>query len=399
MHIGIFGGTFNPPHLGHAAVIRESIHTLELDRLLLIPSAIPPHKEIPEHSPSPEIRLALLEQMLDLLKHPTGVEICTLELERKGPSYTSDTVAELRSQYPEATFTLLVGEDMFLSLQTWHTPEEVLSDVNLCAFMRGDTPPSQALHDQATLLKETYGVDTQFLTLSSGMPSSSTQVRSALPDQPPYLQPPIYGTILRLGLYGCDGNLKGLPLNSLRFVALSFLKAKRIPHVLGVEQECAKLAEHWGYDPILARRAGLLHDCTKFWTYDQHVAYCKEHNLALDELELETDKLLHAKSGACMARDLLGETEEVWQSILWHTTGRGDMTLLDKILYIADYIEVNRDFPEVHRLRELSYQDLDSAMRYGLEITLQEMKDRNKVTHQNTKNAYASLTKAKGGQL
>ena len=101
-------------------------------------------------------------------------------------------------------------------------------------------------------------------------------------------------------------------------------------------------------------------------------------------MENKAVKLLHSKTGACMAKYVFGEPEEVYQAIFWHTTAKADMTLLDKILYMADYIEPNRDFDGVERLRALSYQDLDKALLLGVESTIQEMEERGLPIHSNT---------------
>ena len=110
----------------------------------------------------------------------------------------------------------------------------------------------------------------------------------------------------------------------------------------------------------------------------------KQYGVELDELEQQAVKLLHAKTGACIARDIFGEPDEVYQAIFWHTTAKADMTLLEKIIYIADYIEPNRDFEGVEELRRLAYEDLDRALLLGVETTIQEMRDRRLPIHTNT---------------
>ena len=102
MKIGIFGGTFNPPHLGHLAAARAAIQALDLDKLLIIPASIPPHKELPEGTPPAEHRLAMTRKLADALLLPDKVEVSSIELDRAGKSYTSDTLAQLREQYPDA---------------------------------------------------------------------------------------------------------------------------------------------------------------------------------------------------------------------------------------------------------------------------------------------------------
>ena len=94
MKIGIYGGTYNPPHLGHLAAARTAIDALKLDKLLLMPAAVPPHKALPENTPSQEHRLAMVEKLADAMDLPGVVEVSTLELEREGKSYTSETLEE-----------------------------------------------------------------------------------------------------------------------------------------------------------------------------------------------------------------------------------------------------------------------------------------------------------------
>lgn len=162
------------------------------------------------------------------------------------------------------------------------------------------------------------------------------------------------------------------------------IRAKRVPHVMGVEEEAVRLAERWGGDEGMARRAAILHDCTKYLELDDQLRLCRQYGVELDELEQQAVKLLHAKTGACIARDIFGEPDEVYQAIFWHTTAKADMTLLEKIIYIADYIEPNRDFEGVEELRRLAYEDLDRALLLGVETTIQEMWDRRLPIHTNT---------------
>ena len=116
----------------------------------------------------------------------------------------------------------------------------------------------------------------------------------------------MYGYILRNHLYGTDADLKNLTLEQLRPVALSYLKHKRIPHVLGTEQEAIRLAERYGANVEQARRAALLHDCTKKLEMPEQLALCRKYGIELDALEQKALKLLHAKTGAAIARAIYG---------------------------------------------------------------------------------------------
>jgi len=215
---------------------------------------------------------------------------------------------------------------------------------------------------------------------------SSTQMREMLErgEGREYLLPAIYGHILMNGLYGTHADLKHLDIPELRACSYSMVMQKRVRHIRGTEEEAVRLAQRWGADEDMARRAGILHDCTKYLELEPQLEICRKYGVELDELEQVAVKLLHSKTGACIAREVFGEPDEVFDAIFWHTTAKDDMTTLEKILYVADYIEPNRDFDGVERLRELAYEDLDKALLLGVETTIQEMIDRNRITHRKT---------------
>ena len=174
-------------------------------------------------------------------------------------------------------------------------------------------------------------------------------------------------------------------------MALSYLKHKRIPHVLGTEQEAIRLAERYGADVEKARVAALLHDCTKKLDMESQLALCSHYGIELDELEQVSLKLLHSKTGAAVARDVFGVDEEIYNAIWWHTTGHAGMTLLEKVIYLADYIEPSRDFPGVDKLRSVCYKDLNEGLLLGLEMTIREMTDMGNPVHRATLEARDAL--------
>lgn len=384
MKIGIYGGTFNPPHLGHMAAAKAAVAALKLDKLLLIPAAIPPHKALPSDTPAPEHRLAMVEKWADGMG--AGAEVSALELEREGKSYTSDTLRAIRQTYPDAELWLLMGTDMFLTLHLWHEPEVILSLAGICAFGRTEQDGEALFAPQREHLQKNFDAKITTITLPGLVDISSTRLREQLENGGggQYLLPSVYGYILMHRLYGTKADLKNLDLNQLRACSYSMMRAKRIPHVMGVEEEAVKLAQRWGADPELARRAGILHDCTKYYGLPEQLDICEEYGVRLDALEQKAVKLLHSKTGACIARGVFGQPDAVYDAIFWHTTGKADMTTLEKVLYIADYMEPNRDFDGVERLRHLAYTDLDKAMLLGVEMTIQEMQQRQVPIHTNT---------------
>lgn len=222
---------------------------------------------------------------------------------------------------------------------------------------------------------------------------SSTELREQLArgEGASLLAPAVYGYILREGLYNTNADLKHLPLSQLRPVALSYLKHRRIPHVLGTEQEAVRLAERYGGDVEKARVAALLHDCTKKLDMEEQLALCKQYGIELDPLERQALKLLHSKTGAAIARDVFGVDDEIYGAIWYHTTGRANMTKLEKIIYLADYIEPSRNFPGVDKLRKVCYEDLDKGLLLGLEMTIEEMTAMGNPVHHATVEARDAL--------
>lgn len=394
MKIGIYGGTFNPPHLGHITAAKAVFQMLELDRLLLIPAGIPPHKAMPEGSASADQRLEMTRLAGEQLDLGGKVQVLDLELKREGRSFTVDTLETLKEQYPDDELWLLMGTDMFLTLQAWKNPEKILSLAGIAAFGRTEEDTEELFAVQREYLCKTYPQARIFtLTIPGVVEVSSTELREKLAkgEGGCLLAPAVYGYILREGLYRTGLDLKNLTLEQLRPIAMSFLKHKRIPHVLGTEQEAIRLAQAYGADVEKARRAALLHDCTKKLEMDEQLALCAKYGIELDELEQVALKLLHSKTGAAIARDVFGVDDEIYSAIWYHTTGRAGMTLLEKIIYLADYIEPTRDFPDVDVLRKACYEDLDKGLLLGLEMSIEEMRRMGNPVHHATIEARDAL--------
>ena len=384
MKIGIYGGSFNPIHRGHLTAAQSAAQQLGLDRLFLIPASVPPHKQLSADSASAQQRLEMT--VLATAEMQCKVDVLDIELRRTGKSYTSDTLRELKEKYPDDELWLLMGTDMFLSLQTWHEPEVIMSLASIGAFSRTEEGEDEEFAAQKAFLEKTYGATVATLENPRVIEISSTQVRTALPkgDGEEYLSAAVYGYILRHGLYGTKADMKQLTAEELRCVALSYLKPKRMPHVLGTAETAVKLARRYGADEEAARIAALLHDCTKKLNIDEQLQLCRQYGLQLDEMQRWALKLQHAITGAAVARHVFGVSDAVYEAIRWHTTGKADMTTLEKVIYLADYIEPTRDFPGVEELRKAIWEDLDRGLLLGLEMSIQEMKNWGNPVHEDT---------------
>jgi nicotinate-nucleotide adenylyltransferase len=315
-------------------------------------------------------------------------------MKREGKSYTSDTLRIIKENYPDAELWLLMGTDMFLTLHLWHEPEEVLKLAKICAFGRTEQDGEEVFAPQRAFLSEKYpGSEFTTITLPGLVDISSTQLREMLLNGTAgeYLLPAVYGYILMNGLYGVKPDLKHLDIPELRACSYSMVRNKRVPHIRGTEEEAVRLAKRWGADEVLARRAGILHDCTKYWELEPSVACCQKYGIEMDELEIQSPKLLHSKTGSAVAKHIFGEPEDVVQAIFCHTTGKPGMTTLDKILYLADYMEPNRDFDGVEEMRRLVFEDLDKAMILGLEMNVEDLTERGVPIHKNTQGTLDEL--------
>jgi nicotinate-nucleotide adenylyltransferase len=139
VRLGLYGGTFDPPHIGHLIVAQDALTALRLDRILFIPAAAPPHKR-DRRVTDPDLRVRFLEAAL--ADDPRfGVE--PLELRRSGPSYSVDTLEALRAAYPGDDLFLLLGADQFREFRTWREPERIASLARLAVMSRGDTSDIQ----------------------------------------------------------------------------------------------------------------------------------------------------------------------------------------------------------------------------------------------------------------
>ena len=372
VRVGIYGGTFNPPHLGHVTAARYAARALRLDMLLVIPDRVAPHKCLPEDSPTPEQRLQMLRLALDGEK---GIEVSDLELNREGLSYTYETVAQVRTLYPEAEIFLLMGTDMFLSFCSWKNYDGILREVTPAVFYRGDRGEEKAVAEEKRLL-EAAGHRVALVEHPT-VDISSTALRRMLVFRcaDAFLPEKVGAYIRERGLYGTGRDYRNLSMDALEQVVVSLLNPNRVAHVLGCRDTARRLAKRWGADETDAARAGLLHDITKALDGPLQLTLCQAYGTILDNFSRENPKTLHALTGSLVAERIFGENAAVVSAIRSHTTGKAGMNLLEKIIYVADYMEPNRDFPGVERLRRLADTDLDRALKLGLEMTLDMLRE------------------------
>jgi len=386
--IGIYGGTYNPPHIGHMRAAAHGVKSLNLDRLLLVPSSISPHKELPEDSATARERLEMLSMSA------RGIEkafVSDIELTREGTSYTVDTVEQLRRENPEAELILMMGTDMFTSFLNWVEPERILKAASLAVFYRGDKKEKQAVDEQKVRLEamgaKVYLVENPVTAISS----SDLRRMLVFGCADAFLCPGVEDYIRAHGLYHTDENWKNLPMERLEQVVIELLNPNRVAHVLGCRDTAVELAKHWGANVTDAARAGILHDITKAIDGPLQLTLCDAYGILLSKFSQENPKTLHALTGSLVADQVFGENAAVVEAIRYHTTGRPNMGLLEKILYIADYIEPCRNFPGVEELRAAAYRNIDEALLMGMEMTIAHVGRQGQQLAQSTVDAVRSL--------
>ena len=370
MKIGIYGGTFNPVHTGHIHAAKQAVEILGLTKLLMIPDRIAPHKEIPAGSPTPEQRLEMLELAV---AGEEKIRVSDIELKREGKSFTYLTVEALAELYPGAELYLLMGTDMFLSFHTWRNPERITAKAALAVMYRGEKGEAEKIEARKAEM-EAAGVRVS-LVKNDTIPISSTQLRRliAFGCADAFLPAGVGDYIREKGLYESTAEWKNLPMEQLEAVVVRLLNPNRVAHVLGCRDTAVELAKHWGADVTDAARAGILHDITKALDGPLQLTLCEAYGKILSDFSRKYPKTLHALTGSLVAERIFGENEAVVAAICSHTTGKADMNLLEKIIYVADYMEPCRNFPGVEKLRALAYEDMDAALKLGLEMTLRHL--------------------------
>ena len=361
--IGIYGGTYSPPHIGHLKAAEYAIEALGLDRLLLIPTGVSPHKAMSAGATSAD-RLEMLRLSAAGMEK---AQVSDLEIRRQGSSYTVDTLRAIREENPGAELVLLMGTDMFVSFLNWREPESILSLATLAVFCRGERGERERIEAQKENL-EAMGAKIR-LVENPVNAISSTDLRRMLVFgcADPFLMPGVGDYIREKGLYGLDRERKNLPMEELEEAVIALMNPNRVAHVLGCRDTAVELARVYGENEVDAARAGLLHDITKAIDGPLQLTLCDEYGIVLDTFSRSFPKTLHALTGSLVAERIFGENENVVSAICHHTTGRANMTLLEKIIYIADYVEPNRDFPGVEEMRAMAYTDLDQAVLMGLQ--------------------------------
>ncbi len=376
MRIGVYGGSFDPLHKGHLALLNGALKGGFIDIAIVIPSARNNFKSYTNQLPAP-YRYYMLKNCIEDMGEE-NVFPCDIELGIEGTSYTAVILEKLTdpsyiSDYlinngvkkkkasEEHSFYWIMGSDTLASFEHWYKPADILARATLLAALRpgDDTDVSKI----ASGIEKSLGGKVELFRFSGIECSSSEILRSGdlsmCPD-------PVVDFIKLHDLYSEGTRLTGVSdEDKVRFFESAiamypYLKEKRLLHTLNVGYLSSVLALRFGEDPGKALIAGALHDCAKELDLD----YQKQlaGNYAGDVFD--DRKLLHSPAGASFAREKFGISDKgILDAICYHTTGRGGMTVLEKIVYLADKIEPSRTYTDLTPIRKAAETDLDEAVR------------------------------------
>ncbi len=356
MRIGLFGGSFDPVHNEHIALAQNAVKNLRLDKLFVIPAYAPPHKRGKRLAPD-EVRLTACKIAFAGIKE---VEVSDYEITQTGTSYSYLTCRHFKNAYPNAELFFLMGTDMLRNFPTWKNPEDILNTVTLAVCAR-EEDEGWAEGENAWFFQK-FGK--KFLTIDyNGQAVSSTKIRVLAGAGMPltaFMPEKTAEYIIKSGAYYIPNADKALALQ----------KEERKNHSLRVAILSAKRAVALGIDEKKAICAGLFHDCAK---------NLREDSPLLDGFALPTQfgkvppSVAHQFAGAFVAEKVFGVTdEEVLDAIRYHTSGRENMTELEKLIFLADMVEEERVYAGVEQLRTLFWEggNLDGCLQKALEETV-----------------------------
>ena len=389
MKIGLLGGTFDPIHQAHIDLALGFAEALSLDRVILMPTGIPPHKLKP-NTASADHRLAMCR--LAAKPHPL-LTVSDMEIRRGGASFTADTLAALDAEMPGNTWYLLMGADMFMTLGTWNRFEEIARRAVLCSAPR----PPYTLPQMQAYATELERFGASCFLMPAVLPAiSSTAIRTEVQNGETPLQdlPPAVAAYIRANHLYKDVMFMENRTTDEQFIEIirGRLSDRRFHHSLCVAEEAERLAKRYGANPAKAKTAGILHDILKDTAPQTLLQMMQDFGILLSDVERSAQKLWHAMAGAAFVEQVLGlKDPEIVDAIRYHTTAKANMSLLATVLYLADFTSADRDYEDVDEMRRLVDVGILPAMRYALSYTICDLVNRQVAVHPDTLAAYNEI--------
>lgn len=380
MKIGVYGGTFNPIHLGHVALAKSCADALGLDQVIFIPTYSPPHKA-GEGIAQAYHRMNLCRLAVE--DEPRFM-VSDIEVNRKGVSYTVDTLRALKGQYPDAVLYLIMGSDMYFTIEQWRSYEEILRIAIVVTASReaGELAKLQTKQE----LLHTQGFDSIVLD-NEVVEVSSTQLREDM--NPELLDPKVLAYIRQNSLYGYQDQPYLYDTQLIAKIVGGLLGDERYHHSQMVAKAAAGLAEHYGLDAHHAYVAGLIHDVCKEMTNDQMQSLLQGGEWLNEPAFYRQPHIWHGFAAAIfIQRELKIYNHQIIEAVRFHTTGRAEMSEFEKIIFLADLISDDRVYADVGHLRQICYRNLDEGLAFVLQYILSTLTAKAAPLYSETVKAY-----------
>ena len=384
--LAIYGGTFSPPHIGHVRAAEALSASLSPDRFMVIVDNLPPHKELDGG--------ATADQRLEMARlafgHIPNVEISDMEIRRGGRSYTSETLTHLSKEGRDLYF--LCGTDMFLSLPTWRSPEIIFEKAAICLVRREeDGDITEQIQNAKDKYEHEFGA--RICMIDAPVKEiSSSELRRDLAAAPwraeKELSPAVYAYIRKEGLWSAED--KDALLASLREDVRAYMSEHRYCHTLGVEKMVRRMSVYFEkIDLFCISAAALLHDITKELSDEEQREIVSKMQIKLSKSQGKSPAILHSFTAEYRIKkdfSFFGEFGPIISAIRAHTTGCAKMSLFDKILFVADYIEEGREYSRCTAARSYFFsmieggtspaKALDTILLQILESTIRFLNER-----------------------
>lgn len=332
MKIGIFGGSFDPVHIGHVELAKKAFKILKLDKMIIVPVYKNPFKKNQKYTAAKN-RIKMLE-----LSMPRTWEISLFEIKRKRLTYAYEVVDSIYKKGDQLFY--LIGSDNIKQLNKWKNMDKLANKVNFVCFKR----------EKKITHKNIKKYNVQILDNNIYL-NSSTKYKCG-----------------NIGLV--DKRIQDYIAKNLLYldvISFNTLPYKRYVHCKNVAKLAQQYAKLNNIDSKKAYFAGLVHDFTKYWTYEQHREIMNQHNI--DTKNIPTP-VLHQYSGALWFKYVYGSHDnDIYSAILKHTTADYKMTKFDKLIYLADKLAIGRKFSGINKMRELALKDINEAFKKMLIIS------------------------------
>lgn len=382
MKIGVLGGTFNPVHKGHLSIASQLLNLKYLDKVLLVVSNCPPHKDAPDVTAKERFEMVKIAT-----RNEKNIEPCDIEMKREGNSYSYETMRELHKLYPDDELFFVTGADMFIDIPFWYEHEKFLKTEKILIADRSNAFSDEKYMEKRKEIEEKYNPDVFFVDIETP-DIASCNIRENPEKYKDFLDAEVLEYIEKNNLY----KRKKQTLEHEILIALSKkIGEKRLKHTFGVAKCAKELALRFGCDGEKAYIAGLLHDIEKEDSLQNMLRFCKD--LGLDDDLKESKALLHGPAGAEYAKKNFNVDDEIYSACFYHTTGKEDMSDFEKIIFLADYIEETRTQPGVDEIRKIAETNLDRAVLATMENTISYLSENGMKIYKKTIDAKNYLLK------